>query len=258
MVRFVNITRDEFLRQRILYKHLPLENALRTLKDKSLWFANPTTWKDPFEKRFLEAKYIRNGSEVKFKWKNKVFCTCLTQTITSEAFWNIYSRDEIGIELRIYSETLLEELSRYDDTYKIFIGKVEYLKTKDIQKGLRSIPFNPPVQNREILNTDDFAARLFLLKRNAFSYEDEIRIIIVKDNATQEKGINISYNSDNTSLIQSIVIDPRIGDYTFDMLKQLFVNNFGFSAIEKDGKMYNRILRSQLYAKQPQVTLKLD
>ena len=94
MIQFVNITKEEFLKTKILYKHLPLE-------------------------RFLEAKYTRKGKEVNFNWKGKVFCTCMTQTITSEAFWNTYSRGNIGIELRIYKEKLLEELSRYDDTYKI-------------------------------------------------------------------------------------------------------------------------------------------
>ena len=123
MIHFVNITEEEFLKTKILYKHLPLENALRTLKDKSLWFANPSTWKDPFEKRFLEAKYIKNGKEVNFNWKGRLFCTCMTQTVSSEAFWNTYSRGNIGIELRIYKKKLLEELSRYDSKYKITLGR---------------------------------------------------------------------------------------------------------------------------------------
>ena len=112
----------------------------------------------------------------------------------------------------------MEELSRYEDIYKIFIGKVEYLKTDEIKRGLRSIPFNPPVRKGENLNTDDFAARLFLLKRTAFSYEDEIRIIIVKENTTKETGINFSYNCENTNLIQRIIVDRRVGVYTFNML----------------------------------------
>jgi len=66
MITFVNITEDEFLENKLLYKHMPLENALRSLNEKYLWFANPFTWKDPFEKRFLEAKYIKKGKEVGF------------------------------------------------------------------------------------------------------------------------------------------------------------------------------------------------
>ena len=259
MIQFVNITKEEFLQSKLLYKHLPLENALRTLKDKSLWFANPMTWKDPFERRFLEAKYMLNGEEKNFTWKGKVFCTCMTQTITSESFWNIYSQGSIGIELRVYREKLLEELSRYDDTYNIFIGKAEYLKTDDIRKDLRKIPFDPPVDADDNINTNKFAARLFLLKRIAYKYEDEIRIILVKKNATKENGIAINYECENNELFQLIVLNPNIGDYTAEMLKSLFINEYGFSPlISRNGKLFNRVLRSQLYAKQKQVTLALD
>ena len=43
MLRFINITEAEFLSSKLLYKHMPLENALRTLNNKALWFANPAT-----------------------------------------------------------------------------------------------------------------------------------------------------------------------------------------------------------------------
>lgn len=258
MIHFVNITKEEFLKKKLLYKHLPLEYALHTLKDKSLWFANPSTWKDPFERRFLEAKYTKKDKEVNFNWKGKVFCTCMTQTITSEAFWNTYSRGDIGVEIRFYRNKLLEELAHYDKTYKIFIGKAEYLKTEDIKKELRSIPFNPPIPKDANLNSNDIVARLFLLKRIAYAYEDEIRIIVVKPNATKENGIVMKYNCENTDLIQRIVLDPNIGDYTYSMLKELFAEKYGFTPIIRGGQTYNRVLRSQLYANQTQAVLKLD
>ena len=97
MIQFVNMTEAEFLKKKLVYKHMSLENALRTLETQSLWFANPENWKDPFEKRFLNAKYISKGKEVAFNWKNRLFCTCVTQTISSEAFWHTYSQGEIGV-----------------------------------------------------------------------------------------------------------------------------------------------------------------
>lgn len=258
MIKFVNITEEEFLRSKLLFKHMPLENALRTLKDKTIWFANPTTWKDPFEKRFLEAKYTRDGKEVPFLWKGRVFCSCLTQTISSEAFWHAYSRDGIGVEFRIYREQLLNELSHYADDYKIFIGKAEYLKTDDIRRGLRDIPFNPALSPDAKLNSEEFASRLFLLKRISFAYEDEIRIIIVKKYPTKEDGIGLSYHCNNTDLIQRIVLDPSLHDYTSQMLKKVFINEFGFSSTKHGDKIFNRVLLSQLYADQRQAELKLD
>lgn len=257
MVQFINTTEEEFLSSKLLYKFMPLENALRTLEDQSFWFANPSTWKDPFEKRFLEAKYIRSGKEVNFTWKGKIFCTCLTQTMTSEAYWNTYSNGCIGIEFRINRKVLLDELKKRENLYKIFIGKVEYKKTADIVKPeLQNIPFNPPVKGN--VNSDTFAARLFLLKRVAYAYENEIRIIIVKKSATKEKGIKLHYDCANTDIIRQLVLDPNIGDYTYNMLRDLFINKYGFSPLVKGGKEQKRVLRSQLYAKQKQAALKID
>ena len=258
MVQFVNITKEEFLRSKLLYKYMPLEDALRSLKENYLWFANPSVWKDPFEKRFLKAKYIKDGKEVDFTWRDRVFCTCLTQTVTSEAYWNTYRHDNIGIEFRIYREKLLEELEEYDDSFKVFIGRAEYLKTSDITKGLRDIPFDPPIGKDERLNTDFFAARLFLLKRVAFEYEDEIRIIIVKKNQTKESGIKFKYSCKNTELIHQIVLDPNLGKYTAAMLKNFIVKEYGFSPFIGKVKNISRVFQSQLYANQIAAEIRLD
>ena len=258
MITFVNITKEEFLRHKVLYKHMSLENALRSLNEKYLWFANPSMWKDPFEKRFLEARYIKNGKEVSFNWRGKVFCTCLTQTKTSEAYWNIYKQNSIGIEFLIYREKLLDELMKYDGSYKIFIGRAEYLKTADIKKELRDIPFEPAIAPDEKINSDTFASRLFLLKRIAFKYEDEIRIIMVKKTATKESGIKINYDCNNTDLIHQIVLDPNIGENTSAMLKKVFVGEYGFTPFKGKIKDTSRVLQSQLYAKQSVAELYID
>lgn len=258
-IHFVNLNEEDFLKKKLLYKHMPIENALRSLNEKYIWFANPTTWKDPFEKRFIEAKYIRKGKEVRFNWKDRVFCTCLTQTQTSEAYWNIYKQGNIGVEFRIYREMLLRELQKYGDAYKIYIGRVEYLKTNDIKKeNLREIPFNPALKPNVTLNSDLFAARLFLLKRVAFKYEDEIRILIVKKNATKENGIKVNYDSENTDLIHQIVLDPNIGGNTTAMLKKFFSEEYGFTSLPGKEKGIKRVIQSQLYAKQSVAMLHID
>ena len=257
MIQFVNITEAEFLKKKLVYKHMSLENALRTLETRSLWFANPENWKDPFEKRFLNAKYISKGEEVAFNWKDRLFCTCVTQTISSEAFWHTYSQGEIGVEFRIDRAVLLDELKKHSSTYDIFIGKVEYMKTTDIKQELKKIPFNPPISVG--VNTNEFASRLFLLKRNAFRYEDELRIILLKQNKTQEKGITLKYNCDNTKLIRRIILDPNLKEYTYKTLKEVFVSKYGLTPItKKDSTIYSRVIKSQLYASPKIATLKID
>lgn len=257
MIKFVNITKEEFLQAKLLYKHLPLENALRTLQSKSLWFANPATWADPFEKRFLEAKYTKGGKEKTFNWPGRVFCTCMTQTQTSEAYWNAYSRGEIVIELRIVREKLIEELEKQATKYDIFIGKVEYMKTADIKRTvLKDIPFNPPL--KVALNTPEFAARLFLLKRIAFQYERRNSNYYIEKSKTQESGINLEYTCENTDLISRIVLDPRLGDNSSDLLYNCFSGVFGFKPYKSGKTTVKRVLRSQLYVSPAKASLRLD
>ena len=251
-ITFLNFTQAElnnFLAdKRPLHKHMSLESALNSLNNQILWFANPTTWKDPFESRFVMAKYIKNGKEITYPWYNRIFCTCLTQTAASEAYWTPYSQQQIGVEFKINRQVLIKQLEEYSTNYEIFIGRVEYMMTKEIRGALSSIPFSPPIPVKE---TREWWARLLLLKRNAYRYEDEIRIIIIKKDTTKEKGISLKYSCANTDLIQSIVLDPSIEANTFSMLREIFETKYKFLPFNnKSNKLSHRVTKSQLYAKQ--------
>ena len=219
---------------------MPLENALRTLENRELWFSNPTIWQDPFEKRFILGTY--DGKP--FKWKNRVFCNCMTETATSEAYWNTYSQQNIGISFAINRKQLLDELKTYQDQYDIFIGKAEYMQTKYIKYPLRKIKFQEPAPQYE---TPDFYARLLLLKRTAFKYEDEIRIMVLKKKPTSEKGITLKYNCQNTDLIRTITLDPSLKEYTLKLFKDIFVSKYHFVP---QGTI-QRVQQSSLYKTQP-------
>ena len=123
------------------------------------------------------------------------------------------------------------------------------MKTSDIKKvPLSNIPFSTPIPE---LNTPEWKARLLLLKRIAYKYEDEIRIILVKKSKTQENGINLNYNCKNTELIHSIILDPKLQDNTTEMLKDIFENKYNFKPTKNiKERIQRRVLKSQLYAEQ--------
>ena len=76
-VKFFNMTRADFLSKKLLYKYMPLERVLEMLTNQTLWFANPTIWKDPFEKRFIENKYEIDGAQRNSH--GKIVCTVCVQ-----------------------------------------------------------------------------------------------------------------------------------------------------------------------------------
>lgn len=57
-IKFINLEPDDFISDNkdkyngslVIYKNMPLNNALKTLLHKELWFANPSEWHDLYEK----------------------------------------------------------------------------------------------------------------------------------------------------------------------------------------------------------------
>lgn len=214
-VKFVNISKEEFLREKLIFKYMPLEYALDTLTNSHLWFANPVEWNDPFEKRFITLPYS-DGKY--FAWKDRVFCSCFTERATCEAHWNVYAKNDIGIEMTFNRKKLLEALNKLP--YKVYIGRVEYKKTSEIEKPISEIDVIPRIEPS--LRKELCKARLLLLKRIAFEYESEVRIIIVKPKKTKGKGILVKLlNVPNT--IFGITIDPKVGKLTYEMLRNKFL-----------------------------------
>lgn len=243
-IKYINLEADEFFSEDedvykgpfVIYKNMPFKNALKTLSNKGLWFANPSEWHDPYEKKFIESKYNVNGNNKDFLLKGKIFCTCLTQTAMSEAHWNQYSGGKIGIQFQIDRKKLLEVLKSKCKQYHVYIGKVLYLSTKDIEDV--NICKSHLVDNtKDPMDKNEKWVRLLLLKRQAFEYENEIRIILIKKGnkiSKEKKGITIKYstkmnNIQHTDLFKVIKIDPNTDEIVSDYIKEcVFVQKFKF------------------------------
>lgn len=226
---------------------MPLELALATIKEQYLWCANPAEWKDPFERRFIEAKYTIGLKEEGFPLSGRVFCSCFTQTQTSEAHWNTYMNGQIGISFNIKRDKLLKILDNLLDC-EVYIGAVSYQRTKDIEKKkLLEIDYLKTVSPFGLSNRE-LQIKLLLLKRIAFQYENEIRILVVKKNKTKEKGIKIPFGSIvPNGLIDRITIDPSVGTHTEKMLKELF----------KETYYFDKVYKSQLYTMKSNIKIEL-
>lgn len=246
-VQFVNISESEFFSKKLLFKYMPLESALTMMKEKYLWLCNPVIWKDPFEKRFIEAKYFDGKNEAEFPLKGRVFCTCFTQTTTSEAHWANYSNGKLGVSFRLRRTALLDILNKHYDEFDIYIGKVNYLKTASIKKKLHEIDIIKEISPLKITSRN-IQIQLLLLKRVAFSYEDEIRVLAIKKQKTKEIGIKLSLKTTQPfDLIERITLDPGTEMHTELMLKKLFKKEYGFK----------KVYKSQLYSMANEVIISI-
>lgn len=244
MVKSFILSEGEFTKgKQLIYKFMPLERALNLLNTQTIWFANPETWADPYECRFINATY---DGKRPFAWKGRVFCACFTDNATSEASWNAYSSNSYCIQFAFKRDALFELLNNHQNANpnnKVFLDKVEYMQTKQIERPLSAIPFDPRLSHSAKVSSIEFKVRMLLLKRIAFRYENEYRAIIVKPKATDESGIQVPI-PDMSSLLRQITIGPKVEPDTYKMLKNVFVEKYGLSTI--------RIQQSQLYKNLPQ------
>lgn len=271
-IEYINITQQEFLDKTPLFKIISLEYAMESLKPGSqyFWFANPSTWKDPFESRFLRAQYVDGTNTIQtFPLVNKIFCCCFTPVRTMEPQWKMYSTKKSAnnvVRLTIEKEKFIEELKLLcQEGNRVFIGKVEYQATKIIEGSVHKNPF---FMNCFDLNSFDTQIRLMLLKRNAYMYENEIRIFIIppKVDGIDSKGFKFKYKCSSTKMISRITLGPEFSDSTagriFETAMDLMVPNtnvygYGFTPIiDSLGRKHPRVVKSQLY-KQSSKTIKI-
>ena len=226
-VKFINFGKNDFFNEKnhhdAIYKYMPSEYALESLDKKYLYFANPKKWDDPFEKRFIEAKYkTENGITKSFPLEGKVFCTCMTQTPISEAHWIVYGRRKDVVRITFSRENLYHILHDFSNRNHcdIYIGKVKYMTTPEIRNGKLSEVLSYGKCDFKDKKTQ---IKLLLLKRNAFEYENEIRIIIVYNKKIGKDEVLLDYKPEfSNELVKKITLAPKIDNGEKENLRKKF------------------------------------
>lgn len=234
--------------KRFLYKYIDIDSAIKSLKDGTIRFVQPSEWPDKYENRFYNADYrikCKKNSDRDIMTP-RLYASCFSTTSTSEAAWKVYSYGKIGpgsrcAQFKINIARLRRELDKYAKKVeaRIYEGLVSYHSDYFITtlhfstlKGEKNSSYHDYF--------DDFCLNnyltLLLLKREAFSYEQELRYFLIpKDQKTVSKYINPPLNWDK--IIESIKVDQDCED---DYLHQL-KDACHLAGINKD------ILRFDLY-----------
>lgn len=180
-------------------------------------FANPKKWNNPFESLMVEGDY----SKLDFQ-QPVTYAVCFTQLHNSEAHWKIYTNSPNNC-LRIeYDLGKLIDTLFFKYGEKFYIGEVFY---DLIEKSIKSIGSKRSKYHRlaipKSFNDNDYVV-LLLLKRRAFKWEKEIRIIIL-DKHKQEDYCVISFNPIMAKLfIKSIQISPTVTTEEVERLRDKY------------------------------------
>ena len=189
-----------------LYRYMPYK-YLKTLLSKEtpqLVFVSPNKWEDPYEKRFLCGKY---GLE---NLQNKIACICFTTNASENeaAAWCMYDREHKNdvVQVSLDFEKLLSVLNDYGcrNGIDFYIGKVDYnIEVEDL-KGKKDSKVKKIIKKHSV---EKAALNLMLLKRKAFKFEGEVRIIALASKLLSDGKLTIPLGK-KCSLVTQIKTPP--------------------------------------------------
>ena len=192
---------------------MTVDAFITSLETESLRFWEPHRWPDKFESRFYRAIYTIPYAPEDIQ---RVYATCMTNTMNSEAAWKVYvGKDglkEHCIQIELNTNEYLNQL--FASGYKIYDRKVTYMDEYHLLKI--HLPGSPGYDSF----FRDFSFNKFLnllsLKRDAYKYENEIRFFAVNQKyvpcTPDEEATAADLHMEWSRVIKSIRIDKNCSD----------------------------------------------
>ena len=210
----------------------------------SLSLTCPFIWEDKFENPLFRAKFTnRDGKQIDLrKAGQKLYCQCWTLEVESDAMWKLFGSQSTGVRVTTLVKDL--QLQAYnshdlDSNEAVFtkLGKVEYLSESEIRQKFQSA--EEFVNRFKEPNCEGFYDSL-LIKRIAYSYEKEVRLIAHDFDGRFgcSKTNRLSIPIAGTHWIQHVTFGPSVDADTFEAHR---------GRLQKNGLENEKISLSDLY-----------
>ncbi|WP_374829663.1 DUF2971 domain-containing protein [Paenochrobactrum pullorum] len=236
---------DDLDEKKAIYRIVRLDHLERMFHYKKNVLVRPSSWDDKFEGQLIKAglSFQKDGS--KLDCKDRIYAQCWTLEYSSALMWAAYAKNKFDyVRIQTTVGKLKESLqSALDQTYGDFaayIGKVNYLNYRDMQKQLNELANSPPSWKT--------LSQLTLMKSVAFSGENEVRLIQLMFNEDKREPLS-SYNCDMHQLIDCIRLPPGLTKEESKERERFIKKLTGFDKIHRselyDGKKLKLISFSQ-------------
>lgn len=207
---------ESFNLSRTYYRYMS-EEAFDYIMTGSFKFNNPANWWDPFESLMVNGNYDDLGYN-----KPATYVACFSRLANSEAHWKMYKKTlrEACIRVEFDMMNFIGAFSLgevFDQPSHLYVGDVSYDldersilaigKTSKYHK--QAVPF--PFTEKDYVD-------LLLLKRKSFKWEEESRLVVLKDEPQQDALYLYFDPSMAKSFIKSIQIEPNKKDYRYKRL----------------------------------------
>ena len=223
------------------YRIIDVGVLFKMFKEKRNYLSSPENWEDHWEKLDLEFSK-RKHTELFIRLRKRIFAQCWSLESYSWALWKINSPYGYGVRIKSTIDELFQSLPYYfQRRYKMkdIIHGVQYFKEEEIEKIIEKIIKNEGIRVKSI-------TKMFYLKRRAYEFEKEVRLILPKlessPGLTPESIGNkkfIYYNCDPCNYITSIYFDSNINEYIFKIFKDK-LRKYGFKGVIERSAIYQK------------------
>ena len=208
----VTVSKKE-MRYTKVFKYMTLEAFLTSLYCGTWRFFEPSKWNDKFEQRFYCAKYelcaAKNSTP-------QLFATCVTRVKNSEAAWKVYSNGQgLGAHCLQLELDIVELRKQLRASGFHFEEKLIEYRPENIILDLHKKRKKYYKEYFSSFTLDSFL-NLLSLKRDAYSYEQELRLFVIPENGgkrnkykkAQYQDLKINWHD----VISKVRIDKRCSD----------------------------------------------
>lgn len=203
-----------------VFRYLRFSRVQEMFKKHEITFVSPSQWEDPYEKRYYKVK-VNDGKES----VPNIACLCVTTSASenASAFWNWgKNSDEPWLRLAINLYELLNTLDSFASKHKarIYVSSAKYDYNENEIKNIHKD------KNFKASTLERYYIKLMSLKRQAYRFENELRIFVVWDEDSknfdslkkeekyvEDKVLKISYKKSMKQLIEKITLDPRSAEF---------------------------------------------
>ncbi|MEP6484075.1 MAG: DUF2971 domain-containing protein [Rudaea sp.] len=201
-----------------VYRYIPLIQLLSMLESKSIAMMNPMAWPDKCEAGWIH-QLFGAGSAIEGA---KVRAVCFTTAAYCEAMWHVYARMLPVVRVRFSLSSLADVCAHFNNfNGKFYFGEIRYTDSSSMKDALTQ------EQRSNRAGKSNSAATLMLLKRRAFSYEEEVRLLFVTREDTPDV---IHLHADIGNIISQILVSPYADEWMMESIKTLISNTYGINA----------------------------
>ena len=160
----------------------------------------------------------------------------VSRTAVSDAMWRIYSKDGLGVRIRVSEAKLRRRLSAAaeEQGFNFLIQRVKYVKQSELTRL-----HDTWTQEADQALTIKQASRPLFVKRLPFAHEAETRVVIHDRRIpehTDLKGRLIKV--DASGLVESVFLDPRAPTEVTDALKHFLKDTVSFPGTVAKSSLY--------------------